>query len=130
MIRLESISNSLQTHKSSHTHTHLILSIMAFAADMSVFEQSKKTRALHLSGRSLTEVPPAVLAMTDIVRLDLGGNEITALPAALAGLTRLEELWLNGNPIKTIPPSLQHCRALKVLDLRGTKVYELPRELR
>jgi len=94
-----------------------------------IVDTASRTRVLHLTNRSLTQVPPVVWTLTNLVRLDLGGNCLKRLPDDLAKLTRLEELWLNGNPLAELPPCIERCRALRVIDLRGTNVVHLPREL-
>lgn len=96
---------------------------------LSLLDQARRTRALHLTDMCLTAVPPVVWTLTDLVRLDLGNNSLTELPDDVAKMTRLEELWLNGNPLRSVTPQLEQCRALKVLDLRDTAVRTLPREL-
>ena len=63
----------------------------------SLLDTASRTRTLHLTYMSISQVPQAVWQLTDLVRLDLGGNSLETLPPEIGKMTKLEELWLNGN---------------------------------
>jgi hypothetical protein len=95
-----------------------------------LLQAAASTGVLHLTGMGLTALPPAVLDLHGLVRLDLSGNELRELPEDLGrALTGLEELWLNDNPLVSLPPSLERCLSLRILDLRDTELTSLPRGL-
>ena len=91
--------------------------------------QAESTGMLHLSYCGLSRIPPRVLQMTELVRLDLGSNYLESLPPEISNFTKLEQLWVNNNPLQAVPAEIEHCRGLKVLDLRGTVITNLPKEL-
>lgn len=78
------------------------------------YEQAKRTRVLHLNDSGLTSIPPPVLNLSMITRLDLSHNNLAELTPDIQLMVNLENLWLNGNPLAAIPSELQHCRKLKV----------------
>lgn len=90
---------------------------------------SLRSKALHVSGLGLFDVPPHIFGLKHVTRLDLGFNELRSLSKSVGQLVNLEELWLNDNPIREVPGELHLCSKLKVLDLKSTALTQLAPEL-
>ncbi|KAG7306396.1 hypothetical protein JYU34_009026 [Plutella xylostella] len=93
----------------------------------------KKTQALTLVSRDLTEIPDEVVAAAadaQVYYVDLTKNKLTSVPV---GITRLSEsltqLILKNNNISTVPAELSRCSLLLYLDLGSNNLAELPLEL-
>ena len=66
---------------------------------------------LRLDHNRISTMPPCVMKLASLRRLDLDGNKLTALPADLGGLSNLQWLRLNGNRI----PAAEKDRLRKAL---------------
>jgi len=79
-------------------------------------------RQLFLSNQGLTEVPPEIWEMHELIKLDLGHNQIKSIPAAIRQLQKLEILQLQNNPLESIADELTELPNLRELDLRNTRL--------
>lgn len=94
------------------------------------FVPAYQVDTLDLSGRGLSEVPPAVFDFPNLRTLDLRDNQIRSLPAYIDKLRHLSELRLDNNPLGQLPGRpIKNLRALRVLSLQNTGLDELPAEL-
>jgi internalin A len=89
-------------------------------------ERELRTGTLTLRSRTLTAVPPAVLGLTHLVKLDLSRNAITSIPESISKLVNLKELWLNDNRLTHLPPALGEMRQLELLDIARNALTGLP----
>eukprot|EP00887_Chlorella_sp_A99_P004206 scaffold15.g4206.t1 len=84
---------------------------------------------LSLSGNHLTTLPEGVSRLTRLRRLQLAGNRLEALPPGLGALAALEGLWLHGNLLRALPDSLGALSSLRQLSLAGNRLEQLPDSL-
>ncbi len=102
------------------------LDLAALVGDVPAYQVD----TLDLSGRGLSEVPPAVFDFPNLRTLDLRDNQIRSLPAYIDKLRHLSELRLDNNPLGQLPGRpIKNLRALRLLSLRNTGLDELPAEL-
>ncbi|XCN72476.1 MAG: COR domain-containing protein [Candidatus Electrothrix aestuarii] len=96
---------------------------------LNIIKKAKKKSLLNLSSRGLTELPPELFQLTNLIRLDLTNNELTSLPSEIAQLTNLEELKLRSNHLTTLPPEICCLTNLKRLELDQNELDEIPPEI-
>ena len=91
---------------------------------------NSKVTALSLSGVDLSGgVPPALLQLKNLDRLELRECRLRSLPPELWRLEKLGRVELSGNQIAQVPPEVTSARALRVLDLRGNPIGESSKKL-
>lgn len=91
-----------------------------------IYRNSDGKTELCLSGRHLSQVPDAVMSLTDIEVLDLSNNELTQLPDGLKNLNQLTTLLLSGNKLTKLPPDIEELKNLTILDVAYNKLATLP----
>lgn len=85
---------------------------------------------LSLSANStLTQLPPSVLGLTTLKRLDIGYTSISELPEGIKDLTVLEELFASAANLTSLPLSIGEMNSLRVLLLANNELTELPPSL-
>src|SRR3990167_8266955 len=82
-----------------------------------------KTKALDLSGLSLTEIAPEIQLLTQLTDLNLRSNLFTSLPTFLASLTELKSLDISYNRIADLPLFIVRLQKLQNLNIDETKNY-------
>lgn len=82
-----------------------------------------------MENRQLTEVPPALLKMTNLQSLNLSNNFFTSLPEEISLLTELRELDISNNRLLTLPPPLGFLTNLKTLRLANNAFKTPPPEV-
>ncbi|WP_143814854.1 COR domain-containing protein [Magnetofaba australis] len=88
--------------------------------------REQDARALDLSGRELTELPPAIGQLSGLELLDLSDNQLRALPEEIGGLANLQLMDLRGNQLTDLPASLGRLHNLAFLRLGGNQFETLP----
>lgn len=84
---------------------------------------------LDLSNCSLTELPPGLFDLTNLVELSLAGNQLTQLPSDISRLTSLERLVLAGNWLQHLPQQLWELHGLEGLWVHGNLLQDLPAQI-
>lgn len=91
--------------------------------------RNKQATELSLNGspqRKLTAVPPELVALPWLQKLDLSGNQITAVPDSIANFPQLRWLYLNNNRLTAVPQALATLTQLQSLDLSNNQLSALP----
>ncbi len=83
---------------------------------------------LDLSGKKLTQIPPGVYKLPNLLVLDLSRNKIKTLPDSIALLSSLEELDLSNNKLSSVPAAIGSFKWLKKLSLNRNTLTNLPPE--
>jgi hypothetical protein len=85
---------------------------------------------LNLCGLKLTELPPELFKIPDLVNrlkdLDLSYNQLTQLPDTFGNLSQLTTLNLVRNELTQLPDTFGNLRQLTKLNLRMTELTQLP----
>lgn len=84
---------------------------------------------LDLSGKKLTQIPPGVYKLPNLLVLDLSRNKIKVLPDSIAMLSSLEELDLSSNKLSAVPAAIGSFKWLKKLSLNRNTLSNLPPEI-
>jgi Leucine-rich repeat (LRR) protein len=84
---------------------------------------------LDLSGKKLTQIPPGVYKLPNLLVLDLSRNKIKVLPDSIAMLSSLEELDLSSNKLSAVPAAIGSFKWLKKLSLNRNTLTNLPPEI-
>lgn len=124
-----------------------------YAAQKKIEQAARdEVEGLNLAGMKLTELPPEIGQITNLIILDLGDNFLSTLPAEIGKPTKLEvldlgdnslntlpseikqltnltELYLNGNSFNTLPTAIGQLTNLTQLDLSGSFLKTLPAEI-
>jgi len=95
-------------------------------------ESAQRTRAtqLDLSYNDITDLPEAIVNLTQLESLDLRGSHLTQLPESIGNLTRLKSLNLYGNKLTKLPESIGELTQLKSLILSGNELIKLPESIK
>ena len=115
----------------------LILAVVRVGAqsDDGYAEALRRIEAARTSGEALidlthlglTEVPPEIGTLTQVVVLLLSGNELTTLPPEIAEMTALRHLDLRANQLTRLPTTIADLPQLEKLDLRWNhKLQSVP----
>jgi internalin A len=91
-------------------------------------EQSGATE-LNLKSLGLTELPPEIGNLTNLLTLDLFANQLTSLPSEIGNLTNLQRLLLTKNRLVTLPSEIGNLNKLKTLTLVKNQLINLPPEI-
>ena len=118
-------------------------------ADWDALYSQSKCKKLTLGPLNLSEMPPGLNKMKQLVLLDISENSFTAIPAEafelgelkeffmyknkitafpkeMARLTKLEDLNMFDNAIKTIADEINDCVSLTSINLGEGKFMQLP----
>ena len=93
------------------------------------YETTKGSKEIITVTNNLSEFPPDILKLTNLLFLDLEQNQIQTLPGEIDGLTKLEELYLLGNQIQRLPSNLGNLRKLRILGLAYNQLMTFPFEI-
>lgn len=80
---------------------------------------------LIANGNLLTSIPPNIVRMTALKKLDLAHNKLTQLPDAFEGMRFLEHVDLSHNLLEQLPPSFASLQ-LTALNLSHNKLTLAP----
>ncbi|MBD2301551.1 leucine-rich repeat domain-containing protein [Nostoc sp. FACHB-190] len=86
-------------------------------------------RKLDISGNPLEKIPDVVMQILHLEKLILIRVELTEIPEALAKLTNLTELDLSSNQISETPEALANLTNLTELDLSSNQISQIPEAL-
>jgi hypothetical protein len=76
---------------------------------------------VDLSNCELSQLPPELFELTNLVELSLAGNQLTQLPAEIGRLSSLQRLVLAGNWLERLP---------QVMPRAGSSVFSCNEQLR
>jgi Leucine-rich repeat (LRR) protein len=84
--------------------------------------------ALDLSYNRLSSLPPQIAYLQNLQVLDLYNNQLSSLPPEIGNLTNLQWLWLDNNPLISPPPEIVEQGTAAILDyLRNEAWWQLQR---
>lgn len=86
----------------------------------------KKSTALDLSDKKLTEMPPDIFDFPEITELNFFDNEIKEIPSDIEKLVNLKVLNLGKNELETIDDNIIKLSKLKSLNLSNNQFTEIP----
>jgi hypothetical protein len=86
-------------------------------------------KELALSHNQLSEFPPALVKLDELVVLDLSQNLIQALPPDFAQISALKHLKLQANRLAALPPEFSRLKKLEIVDLSSNSFVLFPPEL-
>ncbi len=81
---------------------------------------------LTSSSARLTRIPPAVLDMTMLTRLNLINNPLRVLSPEIGRLTRLKRLYIERCQLIALPRELNNMTRLKALFFNENEICTLP----
>lgn len=90
---------------------------------------SDDIKAIDLSNKELTDIPPWVFESKNLNILLLINNEITSIPSELDSLKLLKELVLFKNQLYVLPESIDTLQELELLNVGNNHLRNLPDSL-
>jgi len=81
---------------------------------------------LSLTDQQLTEVPPEVFELVDLVELSLADNSLISIPDEIEGLGDLEEIYLYKNQLTDLPDALFRLPRLRKIMAQENALRSLP----
>jgi len=98
---------------------------------LQIIEQAAKDKSidLDLGGLDLTEIPPEIGKLTNLVQLNLRENKLKVLPPEIGNLIRLKKLYLSENKLTELPSEIGNLVELERIYLSKNKLTELPPEI-
>lgn len=91
--------------------------------------EQEDSDVLWLSGMELTELPPEIGTLTNLVVLYIDSNQLKTLPKEIGNLHNLRWLDATQNQLKKLPPELGKLTNLKQLRLGHNNLHDLPQEI-
>ncbi|MEM7343083.1 MAG: COR domain-containing protein [Chloroflexota bacterium] len=85
--------------------------------------------SLNLSRNVLSELPPKIGQLNNLISLRLELNRLRELPTKIGQLYNLTYLDLSDNQLSELPPEIGQLYNLTYLDLSGNQLSELPPEI-
>jgi Leucine-rich repeat (LRR) protein len=85
--------------------------------------------SLDLSRMGMTELPPEIGLLREVISLNIGYNELTELPPEIGNMVALRRLYAHNNRLTTIPPELGNIESLVYLQLQHNELASLPPEI-
>jgi Leucine-rich repeat (LRR) protein len=93
-------------------------------------ETSKKTGVFNMTKSKLSEFPPALVALLEVLRsLDLSDNRMTSIPQNIGAFINLKNLNLSSNLIEVIPDQVGQLSKLESLNLSSNRIRSVPQTL-
>jgi internalin A len=85
--------------------------------------------SLSLSKNSLSSLPSEIGNLSNLQWLNVSDNQLASLPPEIGNLHRLEVLYLSFNQLTTLPPQIGNLINLQQLDLAENQLSNLPSEV-
>lgn len=109
----------------------------AYFESEKIIEKAKRKGAIDLdlngigkpNNTKLTELPEALLQLTQIQSLNLAGNRLASLPIWLKELGNLRELNLSKNQLMQLPEALSQITQLQLLNIANNQLKTVPEAL-
>jgi internalin A len=79
-----------------------------------------------VSGNNLKTLPPELLDLPNLRKLDISGNPLESIPDVVTQILHLEELILIRVELTEIPDAIANLTNLTQLDLSGNEITEIP----
>ncbi|ORZ22200.1 hypothetical protein BCR42DRAFT_433534 [Absidia repens] len=89
--------------------------LSASTMDYSFLQYCDELLTLDVGSNQWTEIPNAVLDLTQLQRLDIGGNQLRGLPSDLGRLPNLIALTWQGNPLRSVPRNISMMELIESL---------------
>jgi Leucine-rich repeat (LRR) protein len=89
-------------------------------------EQKQALRLVSLYANRLTRIPPAVLDMTGLTRLNLIGNPLRCVSPEIGRLVRLKRLYIERCELSTLPVEVNQLTRLTALFFNNNEICTLP----
>ncbi|MDJ0704813.1 MAG: COR domain-containing protein [Leptolyngbyaceae cyanobacterium MO_188.B28] len=98
---------------------------------LQVIEQAARdgVKELDLSYSELSQLPPEIGQLTNLITLDLRANQLSQLPSEIGQLNNLTQLYLSDNQLSQLPSEIGQLTNLITLDLRANQLSQLPPEI-
>ncbi|MDM8521290.1 COR domain-containing protein [Anaerolineales bacterium HSG6] len=77
----------------------------------------------------LSQLPPEIGLLTNLINLDISGNQLNGLPTEIGLLTNLINLDISGNQLSDLPTEIGLLTNLINLDISGNQLSGLPTEI-
>jgi len=84
---------------------------------------------LYLSNNKLTQIPPAIGQLQQLLELCFSNNQLTQIPLEIGQLQHLQNLFLYCNQLTQIPPEIGKLRQLQHLYLDHNQLTQIPPEI-
>jgi len=81
-------------------------------------------------GNALSELPPEIENLQELIFLSVTGNNLTHLPEEIVRLEKLIELDAAANQLNFLPSDIGKMKNLRVLELRHNCLSELPEQIK
>jgi Leucine-rich repeat (LRR) protein len=94
-----------------------------------VLNKHHKIIGLKLYECGLEGLPPKIVGLQNLTKLDLSGNRLSYLPPEIGNLHNLTELDLSGNRLSLLPPEIGNLHKLTKLILWDNRLNSLPPEI-
>ncbi|MBE8988171.1 COR domain-containing protein [Nostoc sp. LEGE 12450] len=97
---------------------------------LQIIEKAAREKAteLDLSDNQLSNLPPEITQLSNLIRLDLSDNQLSSLPPETSQLSNLLWLDLHNNQLSSLPPEITQLSKLTELDLNNNQLSSLPPE--
>jgi hypothetical protein len=104
---------------------------MGYEEALRLIEEAKETGAteLYLGWKNLTELPPELFQLKNLILLDVIGNQLTSLPPEIVQLKNLTQLFLFNTQLIELLPEVSEMKQLTKINLTLNQLTSLPPEL-
>eukprot|EP01129_Flabellula_baltica_P016486 TRINITY_DN8794_c0_g1_i2.p1 TRINITY_DN8794_c0_g1~~TRINITY_DN8794_c0_g1_i2.p1 ORF type:complete len:381 (+),score=76.21 TRINITY_DN8794_c0_g1_i2:27-1145(+) len=103
--------------------------LSGFPLEVDLNDCWKFVKIVTLSWNQLEEIPPPILNMKHLIRLNVSHNRISYVSNDIAGLKYLDEINLDFNQLKTLPESIADCESLLFISAEGNPDLVFPDSL-
>ena len=96
---------------------------------LKIIQDTAERGVLDLNNRNLTELPPEIRQLTNLMVLSLRNNHLLTLPLDVMELRHLTMLDVRDNQVCLLSPDITALSNLTTLNLRGNRLRTLPPEI-